>query len=137
MAEQDVEDLEVHLDKSMDLSTMEHGIDLVGAALVSKTLNKWGVRNILRSSWKELGEVEIRWVKDNTFIITVHDESTAEKILSQVPWAIMKQNFSMKRWPNDLALEEIELEMVHFWVQIRGCHLVSRRKSTYNILQRK
>lgn len=99
MAEQEVEDLVVHIDKSMDLSTMEHGVELVEAALVNKNLNKWGVRNILRSLWKEFGEVKIKWVKDNTFIIIVHEESTMAKILSQLPWAIMKQNFSVKMWP--------------------------------------
>ncbi|KAM1025324.1 hypothetical protein ACFX15_037842 [Malus domestica] len=120
MANQDVDDLVVHLEKGMDLSTMEQGIALVGAALVNKNLNKWGVRNILRSSWKDLGEVDIKWVKDNLYIITVQDESTTGKILSQVPWAVMKQNFSIKRWPKEMALEEIEVAKVPFWVQIRG-----------------
>ncbi|XP_068313719.1 uncharacterized protein [Pyrus communis] len=32
----------------------------------------------------------------------------------------MKQNFSVKRWPPELALEEIQMELVPFWVQIRG-----------------
>ena len=32
----------------------------------------------------------------------------------------MKQNFSVKRWAKDLALEEVEVSMVPFWVQIRG-----------------
>lgn len=40
MAEQEVEDLVVHIDKSMDLSTMEHGVELVEAALVNKNMNK-------------------------------------------------------------------------------------------------
>ncbi|RXI08917.1 hypothetical protein DVH24_023061 [Malus domestica] len=81
MAGAEVEELVVHLEKSMDLSNMEQGIKLVGTALANKTLNKWGVRNILRYSWNEMGEVEIKWVKDNTFIITVNDESTAAKII--------------------------------------------------------
>ncbi|KAM2550640.1 hypothetical protein TB1_014846 [Malus domestica] len=50
MAGDGVDDLVVHLEKSMDLSTVEQGIKLVGTALVSKTLNKWGVRNILKSA---------------------------------------------------------------------------------------
>lgn len=70
MAIPEVEDLVVHLEKSMDLSTMEHGVKLVGVVLVNRCLNKWGIRNILRSSWPELGEVDIKWVRENTFIIT-------------------------------------------------------------------
>lgn len=52
-----------------------------------KPLNKLGggVRNILRSDWKEMGEVQVKWVKDNIFIIIVPDESSVRKILSQVP----------------------------------------------------
>lgn len=81
MAGVEVEELVVHLEKNMDLSTLEQGVKLVGKALVNKTLNKWGVRNILRSSWKAIGEVEFKWVRDNAFIITVQDQSNAAKIL--------------------------------------------------------
>lgn len=35
----------------------------------------------------------------------------------------MKQNFSVKRWPPNLAIEEIQMELVSFWVQIRGVPL--------------
>ncbi|KAM2163455.1 hypothetical protein ACFX1Q_041140 [Malus domestica] len=120
MAGEGVDDLVVHLEKSLDISTMEQGIKLVGMALVSKTLNKWGIRNILRSSWQRWGEIEIKWVKENTFVIKVKDESTAAKIIDQVPWAVMKQNFVVKRWPSELALEEIDMQRISFWIQIRG-----------------
>ncbi|XP_068331391.1 uncharacterized protein At4g02000-like [Pyrus communis] len=123
MANQEVEELVVHLEKSMEITTMERGIKLVGTALTHKVLNKWGVRNILRATWKEMGEFEVKWAHGNTFIITVQDERSAERILSQVPWAVMKQNFSIKRWPPELAIEEIPMELVPFWVQIRGVPL--------------
>ena len=32
-----------------------------------------------------MGEVKLKWVRDNTFIIIVQDESTVAKILNQVP----------------------------------------------------
>ncbi|KAM1044464.1 hypothetical protein EV2_036592 [Malus domestica] len=67
-----------------------------------------------------MGEIEVKWVRDNTFIITVQDESTATKILNQVPWVVMKQNFSVKRWSQELALMEVKVETILFWVQIRG-----------------
>ncbi|KAB2625745.1 hypothetical protein D8674_017405 [Pyrus ussuriensis x Pyrus communis] len=95
------------------LSTMEQGVKLVGKVLTQKPLNKWGVRNILRAAWKELGEVEIKWVRENVFIISVKDENVASKIIEQVPWAVMKKVFSV----------ELELDAVPFWVQIRGIPL--------------
>lgn len=83
MAQQGVDELVVHLDKAMDLSAMEHGVKLVGTALASRALNRWGVRNILISAWKDYGEIEIKWVKENTFIIMVSDESVATKFLNR------------------------------------------------------
>lgn len=35
----------------------------------------------------------------------------------------MKKNFFVKMWPLELTLEEVELEHVSFWVQIRGVPL--------------
>ncbi|KAM1069389.1 hypothetical protein ACFX13_001341 [Malus domestica] len=77
-----VEELVVHLDRSLDLSTMEIGVKLVGKALTLKPLNRWGIRNILNSVWKDLGEVGIKWVRENVFIISVPDQSVAKKILA-------------------------------------------------------
>ena len=120
MAEVEVEDLVVHLERNLELSTMEQGVKLVGKVLSDKTVNKWGVRNILRASWKEMGEIEIKWVRDNVFIITVNDESTAAKILDRVPWGVMKQHFMVKSWSQELALEEVNMYSIPFWIQLRG-----------------
>ncbi|KAM2695843.1 hypothetical protein EV1_040295 [Malus domestica] len=102
---------------------MEQGVKLVGKVLMKKLLNKWGVRNILRSAWKEFGVVDVKWVKENVYVITVADDHMATRILDQVPWGIMKKNLSVKKWPPHLALEEIVMEMVSFWTQIRGVPL--------------
>ncbi|RXI00938.1 hypothetical protein DVH24_001172 [Malus domestica] len=69
--------------------------------------------------WKDLGEVTINWVKDYTFIIIVKDEETASRILNQVPWVVMKQNFSVKRWPSYLVVDEVLAHMV----QMKGVPL--------------
>lgn len=93
MANSGVEDFVVQLEETLDLSTMEHSMRLVGKTLATKVLNKWGVRNILKSVWNEFGEVDIKWVRENTFIISVQDETMAKRILDQVPWAVMKKFF--------------------------------------------
>lgn len=90
MAQQEVEELVVHLENTMDLSRMELEIKLVGAVLVNRQLNRWGMRNILCSAWKEFREIKVKWVHDNLYIITVPNEAVADKILGQVPWAVMK-----------------------------------------------
>lgn len=35
----------------------------------------------------------------------------------------MNKNFSVKRWPSELALEEIRMEQIPIWVQISGLPL--------------
>ncbi|KAB2616581.1 hypothetical protein D8674_023169 [Pyrus ussuriensis x Pyrus communis] len=121
--EQGVEELVVQLNQTLKISSMEQGIKLVGKVLTQKPVNKWGVRNILRAAWQELGEVEIKWVRENVFVISAKDENVASKIIEQVPWAVMKKVFSVVKWPPELALEELELDAVPFWVQIRGIPL--------------
>ncbi|XP_048422913.1 uncharacterized protein LOC103963932 [Pyrus x bretschneideri] len=123
MATSGVDDLVVQLNQTLELSNMEQGVKLVGKVFTQKPVNKWGVRNILRAAWKELGEVEIKWVRENVFIISVKDEDVASKIIEQVPWAVMKKVFSVVKWPPELALEELELNVVPFWTQIRGMPL--------------
>ncbi|ONH90254.1 hypothetical protein PRUPE_8G042600, partial [Prunus persica] len=50
-------------------------------------------------------------------------ESMAEKILERGPWSVMRNCFSVKRWPGQLAIKETDTEMVPFWVQARGIPL--------------
>ncbi|KAM1122858.1 hypothetical protein FF1_004321 [Malus domestica] len=123
MEQQAVEELAVQLELNMELSSQAQGVKLIGAALVNRPLNRWGVRNILRASWKDWGAIDVKWVRDNLYVISVPDESVATRILSQAPWAVMKQNFSVCRWPVELALEEVQVELIPFWVQIRGIPL--------------
>lgn len=67
--------------------------------------------------------MKVNWVKDTTFIIIVKDEDVANQIVDLVSWGVMNKNFSVKRWPNNLALEEIKMELVPFCMQIKGLPL--------------
>lgn len=69
MPQPKVEELVAHLEGSLEISSMEQGVKLVGAISVDQPLNKWGVRNILRSFWRKYVELQINWVKDNVYII--------------------------------------------------------------------
>ncbi|RXH75999.1 hypothetical protein DVH24_042786 [Malus domestica] len=91
----EVEELMVHLERNMDLSIME---------------------NILRSSWKEIGEVEVKWVRDNAFIIIVQDESNVAKILDQVSWVVWLGMESGQK----LYQFEISLNLQDLWLLLQG-----------------
>ncbi|KAM1179972.1 hypothetical protein ACFX2G_019483 [Malus domestica] len=105
MAGAEIEELVVHLKRNMDLSTMEQRVKLI----------------LMERVWRE---IDIKWVKGNSFIITIHDESTTTKILDQVPWAVMNQNFAIKRWAQKLDLEEVKMDDISFWIQIKGVRLI-------------
>ena len=114
MEKSGMDELVVQMDQALDLSAMESCVKLVGKVINDKPLNKWGVRNILRTAWKEFGRVDIQWVHENIFIFVVQDESMAVRILDQSPWAVMKKILSVKKWPPELALEKIEMNVVLF-----------------------
>lgn len=42
MAQSEVKELSVQLEGALELDNMEHGVKLVGEALVNHPLNKWG-----------------------------------------------------------------------------------------------
>ncbi|CAN6572182.1 unnamed protein product [Malus baccata var. baccata] len=63
----EVDELVVHLDESLEISSMEQGVKLVGAVLSKKPLNKWGVKNKLGSRY--------------VFIIVVNVEDSANQII--------------------------------------------------------
>lgn len=52
-------------------------------------------------------------------MVLVRDESVANRILELVPWAVMKQNLSVKIWTENLAMEEVPMHLVLFWVQMK------------------
>lgn len=93
----EVDDVPVQLEAGMKLLNIEQGIKLIATVLVDHQLNKCGIRNILKSAWKEFEDLQINWVQDNFFVIVVRDENVATPILDLVPWAMMKQNLSVKR----------------------------------------
>ncbi|KAM2348539.1 hypothetical protein ACFX1X_012165 [Malus domestica] len=50
-----VEELVVHLDQALDLSSMEQGVKLIGKVLTSKLLNKWGVKEYSQIGLERFG----------------------------------------------------------------------------------
>lgn len=49
----------------------------------------------------------------------------------------MKHNFYVKRWPHELALEEVKTKVVSFWVQIRGVALYLNSEENFRHLATK
>lgn len=117
------EELVEHLEESLGISNLEEGPKLVGAVIAQKLPNKGAIKNILKAGWKDYGETKIFLVRDNLLAITVTDEGMANRILDNGPWSVMKCCFAVKRWPPAKAIEEVDMDLVPHWVQIRGIPL--------------
>ncbi|KAB2632574.1 hypothetical protein D8674_028821 [Pyrus ussuriensis x Pyrus communis] len=75
-----VEELAMQLESGLELSNMELGVKLIAK----------GVRNILKSAWKEFGEIQINWVQDNLYM--VEDLNKAKGFLRLRIMGISPQN---------------------------------------------
>ncbi|PQP99326.1 uncharacterized protein Pyn_18501 [Prunus yedoensis var. nudiflora] len=117
------DELVEHLEEALGISNLEDGPKLVGAVIAQKLPNKGAIKNILKAAWKNYGETRIVWVMENRFAITVSDENMADKIINNGPWSVMKCCFAVKRWPPTLAIEEVQMDHVPHWIQIRGIPL--------------
>ncbi|CAB4271872.1 unnamed protein product [Prunus armeniaca] len=91
------DELSEHLDEVLGISNFEEGLKLVGAVIAQKLPNNGAIKSILKAAWKEYGEAKIVWVRENLFSIT--------------------------RWPPNLAIEEVEVNIISHWIHIRGIRL--------------
>ncbi|KAL6286553.1 hypothetical protein ACE6H2_010943 [Prunus campanulata] len=123
MARHNTEELTIQLEESLGISSLENGPKLIGAVIANKMPNRGAIKNILKTAWQEFGEAKITWIRENLFAISVQDEDMARKILERGPWSVMRHCFSVRRWPLELAVEEIDTHLVPFWVQVRGIPL--------------
>ncbi|BFG26669.1 hypothetical protein CerSpe_129430 [Prunus speciosa] len=114
------DELILHLEESLDLTSINTGVQLVGCIIASKIPNIGAIKNILRKAWSPFGEVKISHVKDNIFSIVAPDDATAAQIVDSSPWSVMRHCFSVKLWPQDMAMEELPTHMVQYWVQAHG-----------------
>ncbi|CAL9020471.1 unnamed protein product [Prunus brigantina] len=114
------DELVLHLEESLDFSSINNGFQLVGCIIASKIPNLGAIKNILRKAWAPFGEVKIAHVKDNIFSIVAPDEATALQIVENSPWSVMRHCFSVQPWPQDMAMEELPSHMVQYWVQAHG-----------------
>lgn len=69
------------------------------------------------------GEAKISHIKDNLFTVVVQDEGMADQIINDGPWSVMGFCFNVQRWPSNMAIEELPLHQVAYWIQAHGIPL--------------
>ncbi|PQP97764.1 uncharacterized protein Pyn_30461 [Prunus yedoensis var. nudiflora] len=123
MADTRAEDLVIRLEESLGISNLESGPKLAGAIIADKIPNRGAIKTILQNAWAIYGEAKISHIKGNLFTVVVQDEGMADQIISDGPWSVMGFCFNAQRWPSNLAIEELPLHKVAYWIQAHGIPL--------------
>ncbi|XWS16681.1 hypothetical protein CRYUN_Cryun34aG0111700 [Craigia yunnanensis] len=76
--------------------------------------------NILRGIWTEEVMPCICEVRVNQYGISFKTEEIMERMLGEGPWLVIGYCFTMKRWPKEVSIEEIEFIEMSFWIQVHN-----------------
>ncbi|KAJ1389792.1 hypothetical protein SESBI_37989 [Sesbania bispinosa] len=96
---------------------------LVGKILVSKTLNKGAVKNILLKAWRTPNEVQVTDMGIKKFLFTFTTKDEAKEVMDKDPWYVMGNIISLQYWVPQISAHEILFDRVPFWIQLYGLPL--------------
>ncbi|KAJ1377535.1 Zinc knuckle CX2CX4HX4C [Sesbania bispinosa] len=80
----------------------------------------------LRTTQRMLGQGEDLKISDlgpNAFLFSFTEAKHARKALDEGPWFFMGHLLSLQPWKPEASLNEVEYNMVSFWVQLHGLPL--------------
>ncbi|XVE53616.1 hypothetical protein DITRI_Ditri03aG0017000 [Diplodiscus trichospermus] len=90
---------------------------------VDRMLNRRRVLGILKSIWLERIAPYIKEMGINKYAISFEKEEDLEKVIEEGPWLVMGHYFNLKRWKTRIEIDELDLEVGHFWIQIHNLPL--------------
>ncbi|CAB4310432.1 unnamed protein product [Prunus armeniaca] len=59
----------------------------------------------------------------SSHLLSMVDEDMADQIINEGPWSVMRFCFNVQRWPSNMAIEELPLHKVAYWIQAHGIPL--------------
>jgi hypothetical protein len=93
---------------------------LIGKLLTLKPLHTQLVRATLASAWNFASPLAVETLAPNKFLFAVPLQSHVDRILRQGPWNIQGSLLFLQPCSPDLALEEVDLHLCPFWIQVHG-----------------
>ncbi|KAJ4844058.1 LOW QUALITY PROTEIN: hypothetical protein Tsubulata_029249 [Turnera subulata] len=91
---------------------------LVGKVLTERSINVAEVKTVMDEFLNLISKVEVKNLRDNTFLFSFEVEADRRRVLNGSPWSIFETPIVFKEWPRDEALEGEELEKASFWTQM-------------------
>lgn len=93
---------------------------LIGKLLTLKPLHTQLVLATLASAWNFAFPLTVETLAPNKFLFAVPLQSHVDRILQQGPWNIRGSLLFLQPCSPDLALEEFDLHLCPFWIQVHG-----------------
>ncbi|GLT71070.1 hypothetical protein SLA2020_431120 [Shorea laevis] len=74
----------------------------------------------MAAAWSFASPLSVEVLAPNKFLFAVPLQSHVDRILQQGPWNIKGSLLLLQPWSLNLALDEVELVLCSFWVQVHG-----------------
>jgi hypothetical protein len=98
-----------------------HGaFSLLGQLLSPKPINSQSVKDTLQHAWKFALPLSFAVVGHHKYLFGISKPEHVQSILDQGPWNVRGSLLLLKPWSPDLALDEVNLNLCSFWVQVHG-----------------
>lgn len=93
---------------------------LVGRLVAKKIYPLHIIQPIICTGWRFLEDFKIEDLGQNRFLFTFASLANKERVLSQGLWNFKGFYMILREWDPKQTIDEVELSMVEFWVQIHG-----------------
>ncbi|CAN1150975.1 hypothetical protein LINPERHAP2_LOCUS17899 [Linum perenne] len=104
---------------------------LVGKMLTTKAISMSTIKGATRRPWSLAGSIDIKFLKDNTFIFTFSSEEIREFIWSKRSWVIADHLLALKKGDDYNNPDDVPFDTMDLWVQFHN--LPAKYKSMENI----
>lgn len=74
------------------------------------------LKSAMSRAWNLMNDLEVQELRTNVFLFSFQKEGDKRKVLRGLPWSVSIKHIVIKKWPTDMALEDLELNKTSLWV---------------------
>lgn len=93
---------------------------LLGKLLTSRVIRKFAVAEIISKTWGMKAKVQIEKLEDNTFKFMFITLQENDRIFRGQPWSFNGIHMVLKKWPGNVAIQQVSFQTTTFVMQIHG-----------------
>lgn len=116
-------DLSGMLKANRNRANLINQASLVGRLVLKKIHPPHILHPFIRTGWRFLSDIKIEDAGPNRFLFSFSSMEDKEHIFREGPWNFNGSYMILKEWNPKESLEEVDLSVVEFWVQIHGLPL--------------